>query len=619
MSAYNDHEDEESDEEDVDLFSGREAITFLIDAKLYNDIDEFANTLDIVQKSLLSGLLTRGKDFIGVVFVNTENSPEPKDLTRMKNIVVAPNTAVLLPLAELSKEIMEYFLNFTTPDYFDFPKRFGIKDGSIANAIRLCTNMFKQCGYKLSTQTIIYFTNCDEPYKEGSSEFQKCLQKAKDLDETDVQFELLPMCENFDYNKFYKEFLSMVQHIEIDQFTEPNKEELIKMISNRNLQQNSKKRCTYHLKWILGNNVEISVGLYNYFKKKVLPKSVKLLRTNNSIIDVKRVYKTKTIESGMEVDQELNENVSTEKFPKSNEEEDLKPSDTRKVLIIGGRQVEFTCEEVSRMRSPLAPGMRLLGFKNLESISFHNFVKTTSFLYPDERIINGSTTLFRALWEKCIQRKKVAICVIVPRRKVPPRFIALLPTEKKNSFNDHDGFRIVYLPFENEFRLLNLQGYSLVEAPDDGVKIFEKISNKLKIKFTPHILRDPTLEIIEANIIGSAFDIEYEGLGEGCSPDFEQQDERIQKVIENLTDIFGQDLEITKKKRPGDGLPERAQKIQKITEECPTRQQIEDLLSKEELNILTIKQLKAYLQENNVTGLSITKPKLIEKVIELHS
>lgn len=72
--------------------------------------------------------------------------------------------------------------------------------------------------------------------------------------------------------------------------------------------------------------------------------------------------------------------------------------------------------------------------------------------------IEGSTTLFKALLDKCIQREKFILCEIVARSNTSPRLAALIPQQEEfdeevKTIQKHPpGFHVVYLPYADDFR-----------------------------------------------------------------------------------------------------------------------------------------------------------------------
>lgn len=204
-----DNSDSEDEEETTFDIKGREAIIFVLDAFLFETPAYFKDATKLIRDALLSGLIVSNKDLIGIVFANTKESPAPKEADALKNIVMPANCALFLPLRQLNKDIVEYYLSFAEENFFNFETTYGVSEGKFANMIRLCGNMFQQCGSKLSNQTIVYLTDREIPHQPGTQEFQKAIQRASDMEGQNIEFSLIPMRDDFDFEPFYKEFLSL--------------------------------------------------------------------------------------------------------------------------------------------------------------------------------------------------------------------------------------------------------------------------------------------------------------------------------------------------------------------------------------------------------------------------
>ncbi|KIH48830.1 hypothetical protein ANCDUO_21097, partial [Ancylostoma duodenale] len=102
----------------------------------------------------------------------------------------------------------------------------------------------------------------------------------------------------------------------------------------------------------------------------------------------------------------------------------------------------------------------LLGFKPISDINFKNHIQPSRFIYPDESNVLGSACLYRALLERCWQRKMAMICRFCSRSNQKVRLVALVPhmSEKSESRSDairdydFDGFHVVFLPFAEDVR-----------------------------------------------------------------------------------------------------------------------------------------------------------------------
>jgi hypothetical protein len=94
---------------------------------------------------------------------------------------------------------------------------------------------------------------------------------------------------------------------------------------------------------------------------------------------------------------------------------------------------------------PIQPGK--IWFKNNEFL-----------LKIDEKEIEGSTTLFKTLLDRCEAKQKFILCEIIIRSNSSPRLAALIPQQEvldeevKSIQRCPPGFHLVYLPYADDFR-----------------------------------------------------------------------------------------------------------------------------------------------------------------------
>lgn len=313
-------------------------------------------------------------------------------------LIIPKNVAIFMPINTSSKNSIEYIKNFrASDDFFDFSNKYGHSNGNFADALWLCSRMFIKSGYKLQASTIVIFTDNHQPHKPGTTELQHSFAKAKDLQQLGVDLILIPMTADFDGDLFFKEFISIVLNCDINDFEFPKFTTDRELLFRRIFRRDYRKRCSNHLKISIGGKVEFGAGLYSFSRKTPIPKPLTFYRDTNEIVTKKRVQVLGT----------MNENGEMEYGKR------VLPGETTKYQEFGPEKVVFRPEEVTSLKNIMEPGMHLLGFKSSSKISIHNFLKTSSFIYPDETKIKGSTCIFRALWQKCLEKDKVAICILV--------------------------------------------------------------------------------------------------------------------------------------------------------------------------------------------------------------
>lgn len=126
----------------------------------------------------------------------------------------------------------------------------------------------------------------------------------------------------------------------------------------------------------------------------------------------------------------------------------LTPNLTRKYQKLGGERIYFSNLEMYRMKQIFDPSLKILGFKPASALSVKVHIKAPLFCYPDESRIKNSTILFRALWQKCLDKDKIIIAILTQRKRTFPRLVALVPQRGEC---DLDGFSIRFNGFRVEF------------------------------------------------------------------------------------------------------------------------------------------------------------------------
>lgn len=383
---------------------------------IFENKDHFLTCLDCIEADLLKGIMINARDLVSVVFYNTLNSPAPDHRFAEDSgvsTVVPTNCAVLIPLKPLSKDLIQYFKSFKdSEDFFDFDRKYGSSDESCFHeALWLCSRMMSQSNYKLGTSKVILFTNNELPHPDKTNEQTQAISRAGDLLQNNIYVELVPMVDDFDTNPFFKEFLCAVEGIGNDKFTFYCPKDQRYRLQNRVYRANYKNSCLRHLNFELADGVAMACDIFSFTRTAKKPNAVKMFRSNNEMVIAKRCH------------------VVEEKNP---EDEDkmvhrkVLPGELYKSQTICSKEIVFSPAEVINMKSLQNPGLRLLGFKSLDQLRPRWMIKHCLFLYPNEKKTIGSTTLFRALWEKCLEKEKFALCTLTMRRVATPKYNDLI-------------------------------------------------------------------------------------------------------------------------------------------------------------------------------------------------
>lgn len=410
-------------------FTGREGTIYLIDAAIFanteNDRGQFLECLGCIEEDLLKNMLVNARDMVSVVFYNTLHSPPAStQLTQgVEDTTIIPaNCAVFIPLKPLSKDLIQCFKNFrASSDFFDFGTAYGVSNGScFSEALWLCSRLIIRCNYKLINSKVVLFTNNPLPHEPGTPEQQQAFVRAKDLYDNNIFVDVVPMVDVFDLEPFYKEFLSAVEGIEPEQYECDNPADKRFLLLNRMYRPNYQKSCVRHINFELVKGITMACDIHSFTRTANKPNSVKINRENREVAIGKRanvVAGSSSRNENRDVDEDGNEQVP--------EPRQLLPSEVFKSQNICGKTILFKADEVVAMKSIQETGLRLLGFKPLDQLKPRWMVKHCQFIYPNEKRINGSTTLFRALWQKCLEKQKYALCTITMRRNAAPEYVSL--------------------------------------------------------------------------------------------------------------------------------------------------------------------------------------------------
>uniref|UniRef100_A0A1B0AZD9 Ku domain-containing protein n=1 Tax=Glossina palpalis gambiensis TaxID=67801 RepID=A0A1B0AZD9_9MUSC len=617
--SISDSEDEEDNLKAT--YTGREALVFVVDANLYTkESSRLTDALHIIRSAFISGLLFNDKDVMGLVFANTNKSPQPYESNCLEDIEMPDNCAVFLPVRQLTKGVVDHYLRFLETMPESFVQTYGVaKDGSEANfsyLLRLCLDLVGKCYYAVDNSTIVYLTDKEQPHPTNSDSYAQAFQKAADLKDKEVDFKLIPMLDEFDYNSFYKEFLSLIKDEDMESFVPVVPEKLRELLADRKLKQSFVRRSLGHFKLSLGPDLALSAQYFNYFQKDKKPRKILVQRSDNAVVKRKRLNTVRKID------------------PETNELGDPRAVNITNAwyeIRLGDHSLRLTYEQVNRVRNLHVPGMMLLGFQSKSELTKIVYCKPCNFMYPDDRHILGSKRLFRALWERCRARDKVAICLFMSRRKSMPRYVALVPVSREDategsyySLLANDGFKIVYLPYTSYVRHVDFKDWNSLEnhASDEGVAICEKLIRKLRLKYNPSLLSDPEIDHLQSKLLALAFDQKFETLGSQYFPDPQSQDAVIAGLLSEFEEIFGEDAEPAKKRAASNSsLASTKSKATKLAaEDLNKKDYVIQMIKNRALDSCTKQQLMQILEEhfNKTMPKSSKKQDLLERIYDLN-
>ncbi|OCT85332.1 hypothetical protein XELAEV_18023498mg [Xenopus laevis] len=526
MTEWGDHfvnqeveDDEEQEEGESDAsafrFSGRDSLIFLVDASkpMFESIDgeltPFDLTLQCIRSVYASKIISSDHDLLSVVFFGTRESTncDPFKHLCVLHDLDTPGAKRILDLDKYKEEKGRALFCDTIGCGGDF---------SLGEALWLCSNLFSNVKVKMSHKRIMLFTNEDNPHANDPAKAKQARAKAEDLKDMGIFLDLMHLEKpgGFDISLFYRDIVNTAEDEDlVVQFKASEKlDDLLKKVRAKE----ARKRALSRLNLKLGPDVGLTVGVYNLVQKAVKPPTVRLYRESNEPV------KTKT------------------RIFHSNTGSLLLPSDTKRSQTYGNRQIVLEKDETEQLKRFDEPGLVLIGFKPISCLKKHHFTRPAQFIYPEESIITGSTTLFNALLTRCLARQVMAICRYTPRRNTPPRFVALVPQDEElddqNMQSAPSGFNLVCLPFADDIRKLDTP--EKITANEEQVDKMKEIVHKLRFNFRSDSFENPVLQQHFRNLEALALDmLEPEPIEDLTLPKVEMIDRRIGSLAEEFKEL----------------------------------------------------------------------------------
>uniref|UniRef100_H3AQW0 X-ray repair cross complementing 6 n=1 Tax=Latimeria chalumnae TaxID=7897 RepID=H3AQW0_LATCH len=460
-----DEQEEEAGEQgegDV-KYSGRDSLIFLVDASsaMFESSDEGELSpfdMTIQNKSKIIFTLKIPSGVKGKTNSKFYTPPPKKNDKQTKKETPTPQLA-----SSRAKRVLELNKFRGDEGQRHFREKIGHSaDFSLGEALWVCSNLFSDVKVKLSHKRVMLFTNQDNPHVDDGGKARMARTKAADLREMGIFLDLMHLKKpgGFMISHFYRDIITVLEDEDLGVHFEESAalEDLLKKVRAKEM----RKRAQARLNLKLGEGVAMCVGVYHLVRSATKPYPVKLYRETNEMVKTKtRWFNTETGSL-------------------------LLPSDTKRTQTYGNRQIVLEKEEVEELKRFDNPGLVLIGFKPLSMLKRQHHIKPTQFLYPDETLVTGSTSLFNALLTKCLEKGVFAVCRYTARRNMPPRFVALVPQEEQLDEQKvqvvPSGFHLISLPYADDIRKMDYT--EKIPANQDQVDKMKQIVHKLRFKYS---------------------------------------------------------------------------------------------------------------------------------------
>ncbi|PKK29805.1 X-ray repair complementing defective repair in Chinese hamster cells 6, partial [Columba livia] len=525
--------------------SGRDSLIFLVDASKAmfeseeDEVTPFDMTIQCIRNVYTSKIISSDKDLLSVVFYGTEKN---KNLADFKHIYV---------LQELdnpgAKRVLELDQYRGDKGQALFRETFGHNaDYSLGEALWACSNLFSDVRIRLSHKRIMLFTNEDDPHASDSAKAKLARTRAGDLRDTGIILDLMHLKKpgGFDISLFYRDIINVAEDEDLG--IQPEESGKLEHLRKKVRAKETKKRVLVRLNLYLNKDLSLSVGVYNLLQKAYKPYPVKLYRETNEPVKTKtRMFNGKTGSL-------------------------LVPSDTKRAQTYGNRQIVLEKDETEELKRFDSPGLFLIGFKPLSMLKLHHHVRPSQFIYPEESVISGSTTLFNALLMKCLEKEVMALCRYTTRRNTPPRFVALVPQEEEVDEQKVQiappGFHIIFLPYADDKR--NVDFTEKVPASREQVDKMKEIIQKLRFRYRTDSFENPVLQQHFRNLEALALDmLEPEQAEDLTMPKNEEMNRRLGSLVEEFKQLvyppdYNPDGKGVKRKQASDGQADKRPKVE---------------------------------------------------------
>ncbi|KAK3929969.1 X-ray repair cross-complementing protein 5 [Frankliniella fusca] len=598
FSGFDSDEEDDLDSREPWMWAGKRAFIFLIDAseamfeKDFNDSSHFMKCIEACSKILLKSVYRQEKDLFEIVLFGTKHIGQTAQPDHV--------TSVFRSLDQCNADRIKDLLDILD-DVDKFEKKHGHSDDySLAEAFWYCLKIITNCKTKIYEKKIFLMTCNHNPHSSNLKLQNDTRTRAREMKNLDVHLEILPLGLAFKMELFYKE----ICQIFLDDDEDNADVSIIKSLNEVDdildfFERAPAKRSTSRVLWSLGGDVQIGVAAYNFVKRSIpIPKKVKMERSKNDIV-TSRVQ---------------NFNADTG--------EEVSSAQTSKAMNVGGQTVTFRKEELKTIVEITHPGLILLGFKPIYTIKTWFHIKQPLFLYPEERLVKGSRTLFAALHERCLARKLAAICYLTMRRGGKPNLVALVPQAevlgKSNIQFVPPGFIARFLPFADNIRDLKDLVVNCPHPDPELVSVAEKIVESLRIKYDPKTIDNPRIHKLWAGIEALALGYpEPKETEDHSLPNIKVMDERVDCLAEDFMNMAfpeGYYYNVVSKSVK-----------RNVSSKAPTQKKVkidvdsmdmEEIAKKGCVEQLTVDKLKEYLVGN---GYKVTKMKKADLVQAIYN
>ena len=526
----------DEDKLSTQYISLKDCVIFLLDcSKSMHQIDNSNKTtgitsvLTVTEDFLKTKIITNEKDLFGLVLFNTSLMKNEMNFEGVNQLI-----NIIPPDANLIKKIKNYE-QLTNPILLPKEYQNNLKEifpynnnnkSSLSNALWICHSMLKSYDKKNYNRRIFLFTDNDNPEFNDINEKNLIFQRAKDMLDSDIIIELFPMNfkDRFNLSKFYNNIIPYNDDEENNKDNILNIEQCtdrLRELTRRIRQKEIKKRTLGKCPFYLTNNTKIYMNIYSTIKKANRGKVFNIDAKSNKLLNSK--------------------NVITCKDTGTN----LYPNQIGTYELYGDKKIKFTKDEMSKIKTLDSPGIKLLGFKSINSIKPYYNLRESYFIYPNENISNGSGQLCDALIKQMSNKNKCAIVKFIGREGSNIKICALIPQKEsfdEDYFQTPPGFNMIILPYADDIRSSSDIMNKVIKVDNinnEESDISKKLIKKMNISFDCRNFENVSLQKFYATLQALALEEnETEIVEDLIQPDNDALDKVLQGCDEEFKKVF---------------------------------------------------------------------------------
>ncbi|KAJ9183016.1 hypothetical protein P3X46_006936 [Hevea brasiliensis] len=615
---FKDDEDDSDSEFYQQRESSKEFVVYLVDAspKMFSTTcpgedqkneTHFHIAVSCIAQSLKTQIINRSYDEVAICFFNTREKRNLQDVNGVFVYNVVEREYLDRPTARLIKDfdcIEESFMK-------DIGSQYGILSGSrensLYNALWVAQALLRKGSSRTAHKRILLFTNEDDPFGsiKGAAKAdmtRTTLQRAKDAQDLGISIELLPLGrpdEEFNVSLFYAQLIGL-EDDDAAQFM-PSAGQKLEDMKDQLRKQMFAKRIVRRITLLIANGLSIELNTYALIRPTTPGAIMWLDSVTNRPLKTERSFICADTGALMHEPRKLSQSYKNE-------------------------NIIFSVEELSEIKRVSTGHLRLLGFKPLSCLKDYHNLRPSTFVFPSDKEVVGSTRIFIALHRSMLRLNRFAVAYC--GSSFHPRLVALVAQDEIISAGgqvEPPGMHMIYLPYTDDVRLIEeFHSESNVRVPratDDHIKKAADLIKRIYLKdFSVCQFANPALQRHYAML--QALALEEEEIPDTIDetlPDEEGMARLgVVKAIEEFKlSVYGDKYD-EESNSVGNGKANEASKKRKAAAENAANESANydwaDLADNGQLKDLTVAELKLYLTAHNLP-VSGKKEALISRIL----